>query len=196
MSDEVDQTNQAEGTDGVNDVYDVVLMVEQTLSAQDARQVRSLHEALPDEVRYTVLHPVEDAAVRMESAMGTLGTGSGDVLATPQVLDEGNVEELQDDLLDAARAVLTDSVAALEAQGGHASGVLVGDDPVDGLVAKVKQVDAAEVIILTSPHLVSEFFHVDWTSRARRKLGVPVLHLLEQETFDEQAGSGEGVTGL
>ena len=58
------------------------------------------------------------------------------------------------------------------------------------------EVNAAEAIILTRPHVVSEFFHLDWTSRARRKLGVPVLHLLEHETFDEQAGGGEGVTGL
>ena len=57
-------------------------------------------------------------------------------------------------------------------------------------------VDAREVIILTRPHVVAEFFHVDWTSRARRKIGVPVLHLLEHENFDEQAGGGEGVTGL
>ena len=40
--------------------------------------------------------------------------------------------------------------------------------------------------------MVSEFFHVDWTSRARRKIGVPVLHLLEHENFDEQAGSRRG----
>ena len=42
--------------------------------------------------------------------------------------------------------------------------------------------------------MVAEFFHVDWTSRARRKIGVPVLHLLEHENFDEQAGGGEGIT--
>ena len=28
---------------------------------------------------------------------------------------------------------------------------------------------------------------MDWTSRARRKIGVPVLHLLEHENFDEQS---------
>ncbi|UMG93491.1 hypothetical protein [Nocardioides sp. TF02-7] len=50
--------------------------------------------------------------------------------------------------------------------------------------------------MLTRPHVVAEFFHVDWTSRARRRLGVPVLHLLEHETFDEQAGGGEGVSGV
>ena len=59
-----------------------------------------------------------------------------------------------------------------------------------------RAVDGREAIILTRPHVVAEFFHVDWTSRARRKIGVPVLHLLEHENFDEQAGGGEGVTGF
>ena len=82
------------------------------------------------------------------------------------------------------------------------SGAVVGssdvvvDPPVDALIEKVKEVDGREAIILTRPHLVAEFFHVDWTSRARRKLGVPVLHLLEHENFDEQAGGGEGVYGF
>ena len=77
-----------------------------------------------------------------------------------------------------------------------ATGAVTSEPPVDALVAKVSEVDAREVIVLTRPHLVAEFFHVDWTSRARRKLGVPVLHLLERENFDEQAGGGEGVTGF
>ena len=70
------------------------------------------------------------------------------------------------------------------------------EPPIDALAAKVAAVDGREAIILTRPHVVAEFFHVDWTSRARRKIGVPVLHLLEHENFDEQAGGGEGVTGL
>jgi hypothetical protein len=80
--------------------------------------------------------------------------------------------------------------------GADVVGEVVSADPIDALTAKVTEVNAAEAIILTRPHVVSEFFHLDWTSRARRKLGVPVLHLLEHETFDEQAGGGEGVTGL
>ena len=32
--------------------------------------------------------------------------------------------------------------------------------------------------------------------QARRRIKVPVLHLMEQETFNEQAGGGEGVSGL
>ena len=44
--------------------------------------------------------------------------------------------------------------------------------------------------------MVREFFHVDWTHRARRKLGVPVLHLLEHETIEEQGGDDEAATGF
>ena len=51
--------------------------------------------------------------------------------------------------------------------------------------------------MLTRPHVVAEFFRMDWSSRARRRLGVPVLHLLEHETFEEQSGGhGEGVSGF
>mgnify|MGYP006197143069 CR=1 FL=1 len=74
---------------------------------------------------------------------------------------------------------------------------ILGAAGMAGAAALVAAVDAREAIILTRPHVVAEFFHVDWTSRARRKLGVPVLHLIEHENFDEQAsGSGEGVTGV
>jgi hypothetical protein len=40
------------------------------------------------------------------------------------------------------------------------------------------------VVILTRPHIVADLLHVDWTHRARRKLKVPVLHLLAQEEPD------------
>ena len=84
----------------------------------------------------------------------------------------------------------------LTAAGATAKGVVTGQPPVEALAAKVGEVYAREAIILTRPHVVAEFFHVDWASRARRKIGVPVLHLLEHENFDEQAGGGEGVTGV
>jgi hypothetical protein len=178
--------------------YDVVLLVEQALSAQDARQVRGLHAELVGEgqdVRYHLLLPVEDAAGRIESAMGTLSAGDS-LVGPPMAVDPEGVEELQHELLEGARADLAASVAALEATGAQATGVLITDEPVHALVDRTQDLGAAEVIVLTRPHVVAEFFHVDWTSRARRKLGVPVLHLLEHETFDEQAGGGEGVSGF
>jgi hypothetical protein len=175
--------------------YDVVLLVEQTLSPQDAAQVRGLHEAIEEPVVYHVLVPVEDSAAQIESGMGALA--GGEVLATPSMfMDPEDVEEVRHELLDAARATVRDSVANLEKVGGKAVGDLVSVDPIQALAKKVTEVDAREAIILTHPHVVSEFFHLDWTSRARRKLGVPVLHLLEHETFDEQAGEGEGISGF
>ena len=55
--------------------YDVVLLVEQVLSAQDAAQVRGLHEAIEEPVTYHVLVPVEDSATQIESGMGALAGG-------------------------------------------------------------------------------------------------------------------------
>ncbi len=175
--------------------YDVVLLVEQPLSIQDARQVRGLHEDVEEPVRYHVLLPVEDAAARVESAMGSIA--GSEVLASPAlVIDSENIQEVQRELLDEARGSVSDCIARLTECGADAVGEVVSADPIEALAAKVAEVQAAEAIILTRPHVVSEFFHLDWTSRARRKLGVPVLHLLERETFDEQAGGGEGVSGL
>ena len=174
--------------------YDVVLLVEQAFTATDATNVRSLHEDIEDPVRYHVMLPVEDASARVEGAMGALATG--EVLATPAVvIDEADLEGLRKELLDTCRAGVDATVQALEAAGGRAVGEPVTNDPIRALVAKVAEVDAREVIILTRPHVVSEFFHVDWTHRARRKLGVPVLHLLEHETIDEQGGEDEIHTG-
>ena len=179
----------------MGETYDVVLLVEQPLSLQDARQVRSLHSDVADPLRYHVLLPVEDAAARVESALGSIA--ASEVLATPaMVMDSENLEAMQRELLDQARADVGDCVDRLGTDGCNVSGEVVTADPIEALAAKVQEVHAAEVIVLTRPHVVAEFFHLDWSSRARRKLGVPVLHLLEHENFDEQAGGGEGVTGV
>jgi hypothetical protein len=173
--------------------YDVVLLIEQELTAQDAAQVRSLHEGIDEPVLYHVLHPVEESAAQIESGISALG--AGEVMMTPAI-DPEAVQELQRELLDEARTCVQGSLDALVAAGAQATGEVVKTDPIRALAAKVSEVDAREAIILTRPHVVAEFFHLDWTSRARRKLGVPVLHLLEHENFDEQAGEGEGITGL
>ena len=67
--------------------------------------MRGLHEQAPDPVRYHVLLPVEDAAARVESAMGALASGDA-LVATPMMLDHEEVEEIQRELLDQARADL------------------------------------------------------------------------------------------
>jgi len=175
--------------------YDVVLLIEQPFTDKDATNVRALHEEIDDPVLYHVLLPVEDASTRIESAMGTLGTG--EIMAAPTMaLPDADLEEMRKELLETCREGVNITLEALERAGGRATGEPVTSDPIRALVAKVAEVDAREVIILTRPHVVSEFFHVDWTSKARRKLGVPVLHLLEHENFEEQSGDGEGISGF
>jgi hypothetical protein len=150
-----------------------------------------------DPVRYHVLLPVEDAAARVESAMGSIA--ASEVLASPAlVMDNENIQEVQRELLEQARTDCDGCVAKLKGQGADVNGQVVSAEPIDALAAKVKEVQAAEAIILTRKHVIAEFFHLDWTSRARRKIGEPILHLLEHENFDEQAEhyGGEGVTGF
>jgi hypothetical protein len=179
----------------MSDSYDVVLLVEQALTAEDARQVLSLHEELDDPVVYHVLVPVEDAAARIEASMGTLS--GGDLMGNPALgMHEVDIDAVRRDARERSNEDLAATLSALRDAGATVQGKVVGDDPIRALSAEVSAVDGREAIILTRPHVVAEFFHVDWTSRARRKIGVPVLHLLEHENFDEQAGGGEGVTGL
>jgi hypothetical protein len=175
--------------------YDVVLLVEQALSSADAKQVRSLHEGLDEPVAYHVILPMEDAAARIEASLGTLS--GGEILGTPSLLvNEVDLDAVRQDCLDRANEELTGTIDALRTAGATAHGQVVDAQPIEALKAKVAEVDGREAIILTRPHVVAEFFHVDWSSQARRKIGVPVLHLLEHENFDEQAGEGEGVTGV
>jgi hypothetical protein len=176
--------------------YDVVLLVEQALTPADAKQVRSLHSEIEDPVVYHVLLPLEDAAARIEASLGTLG--AGDLMAAPALaMNDVDIEALRRECEEHSSSDLQQTLIALRDAGGTAHGKVTSEPPVDALSALVTSVDAREAIILTRSHVVAEFFHVDWTSRARRKLGVPVLHLIEHENFDEQAsGSGEGVTGV
>ena len=179
----------------MSSTYDVILLVEQALTVADARQVLSLHEELDDPVVYHVLLPLEDAAARIEASMG--GLSGGELMGNPTIgMQEADIEAIRKDSQEQSDDELSTTLAALREAGGTADGKVVGDDPIEALSAEVSAVDGREAIILTRSHVVSEFFHRDWTSRARRKIGVPVLHLLEHENFDEQAGSGEGVTGL
>ncbi|HET9499834.1 MAG TPA: hypothetical protein VFO98_06210 [Marmoricola sp.] len=180
--------------DGVGH-YDVVLLVEQALSGGDARQVHGLHDSIEDPVVYHVLIPVEDSANRIEAGLG--GLGSGEMLVVPSAaISDADLADIREELLEECRADLASTIEALRVSGARAVGETVAIDPIEALAAKVAEVDAREAIVLTRPHVVQEFFHLDWTSRARRKLGVPVLHLLEHENFDEQAGEGEGITGV
>jgi hypothetical protein len=178
----------------VPDNYDVVLLVEENLTAEDAARIHSLHEGIEEPVAYHVLIPMVDGAARVQAAMGSVG--APDLVPTPPVLPDIDPAEVLEDAKKEGEGNLATAVEVLQATGATATGTLVSGDPIDALAAKIAEVDGREAIILTEEHFVAELLRRDWTSRARRHLDIPVLHLMEQETFDEQAGGGEGVTGL
>ncbi|MGH3366147.1 MAG: hypothetical protein ACRDOY_02995 [Nocardioidaceae bacterium] len=176
-------------------MYDVILLIEKPLSKVDAAQVAGLHESLEEPVHYHVILPCEDAASRIETALGSIA--ASEVLATSAMTyPEMDLDELQREIRGEAEKSMGLCLDYLKETGHEVTGEVSSQDPIDALAAAVQTRSAAEAIILTRSHVVSEFFHLDWTSKARRKIGVPCLHLLEHENFDEQAGQGEGVTGM
>ncbi|MEU6371789.1 indole-3-glycerol phosphate synthase [Streptomyces sp. NPDC046909] len=151
-------------------MFTSVLMIEKALTSADVEFVTTLHG--DEQVSFHVLlQPRGDQADRLLRAIDDVALGELDEAAKEREVPEG----------DAARPfgerALEVSLQALRASGGSAEGRLIEDHPLDALKGLVEEVGADEVIVLTDPHYVEEFFHRDWASRARHKVGVPVLKL-------------------
>jgi hypothetical protein len=175
---EVESTYPAKGAD----MYDVALLIERQLSDLDADQVVALHEGLDEVVVYHLLLPVDTSASLLASSMSALGGGQIMTIA-----DADMIADVQQELSSAGQAELDASATLLTARGQRVTVTLTEDDPISALSDLVADTSSAEAIILTEPHIVREFLHVDWTSRAKRKLDVPTLHLLEHVPFSAQA---------
>lgn len=162
-------------------MYDVALLIERQLNELDADQVIALHEGLDDTVRYHLLLPIENSTAVLTSSMSALGAGQIVPITEPNAL-----EEVQEVIVSAGQAELDASAELLTVRGQQVTARLTDQDPIDGLVQLVKETGSSEAIILTEPHVVQEFLHVDWSSRARRALDVPSVHLLEHVPFEAQ----------
>lgn len=170
--------------------YDVVVLVEEPVAEWDARQITTLHTDTPEPVQYHILIPVEDAASRVESTIGSLA--ASEVMGTAAMyVDEADLERVHEEIREASKQALEHSVQAFTDLGARAGGEVTATDPLDRLCALVQERGAAEVIILTRPHIIAEMFHVDWTNRARRRLKVPVLHLLARNEPDWETESAQ-----
>ena len=163
-------------------MYDVALLIERQLTDLDADQVVALHEGLDDTVRYHLLLPVDSSASILASSMSALGGGQIVTIADADV-----IADVQKELSSAGQAELDASARLLAARGQQVTTVLTEDDPIDALAELVATTSSSEASILNEPHAVREFLHLDWTSRAKRKLDVPTLHLLEHVPFSAQA---------
>jgi hypothetical protein len=158
-------------------VYDIVVLVEQAVTDWDARQITALHHDPPEPVHHHVLMPVEDAASRSRppSAAGgqrVVGTAALSRRVRPRRVQGGPRGQRE-------RAGVVDRRLRRAAE---ASGELTAIDPLTGSPPRRQRQSAWWS---SSPaHIVADLLHVDWTHRARRKLKVPVLHLLAQEEPD------------
>ncbi|MFE7835026.1 indole-3-glycerol phosphate synthase [Streptomyces sp. NPDC057474] len=145
-------------------------MIEKALTSADVEFVTTLHG---DERAsfHVLLQPRGNQADRLLRAIDDLALGELDEAAREGETPEGELA------LDAGERALEVSLQALRGAGSPAEGRLIDDHPLDALKSLVEEVGADEVLVLTDPHYVEEFFHRDWASRARHKVGVPVLKL-------------------
>lgn len=155
-------------------VFTTVLMIEKPLAQADVDLVTSLHG--DEQVSFIVLMQPRGDQDRLLRAVDDVALGY-----IEEAAQEGKEPEGADARPPAERA-LAHSLDALRAAGAEAVGEVVERHPLDELRAVVERSGADEVIVLTAPHFVEEFFHRDWTSRARHKVGVPVLKLFAQQT--------------
>ena len=151
-------------------MFTSVLMIEKALTSADVEFVTTLHG--DEQVSFHVLlQPRGDQADRLLRAIDDIALGELDEAAHEGETPEG------DDATAMGEKALEVSLAALRVAGHEADGQIVEDHPLDALRGLVDEIEADEVIVLTDPHYVEEFFHRDWASRARHKVGVPVLKL-------------------
>jgi hypothetical protein len=150
-------------------VFTTVLMIEKPLVPVDVEMVTTLHGDEP--VSFVVLLQPRGDQDRLLRALDDVALGELD-----DAVHEGDVPEGEEALSPAKRA-LEVSLKELRDTGAEAVGEIIGSSPLQLLRSVVDQTKADEVIVLTAPHLVEEFFHRDWASRARHKVGVPVLKL-------------------
>lgn len=151
-------------------VFTSVLMIEKPLTSEDVEFVTTLHGE--ERTSFVVLmQPRGDQADVLLRAIDDLAMGE-----LKEAAREGEEPEGKN-ARQSAELALEVSLEALRRAGSEAVGQVIEEHPLDKLKSVVDDAEADEVIVLTAPHYVEEFFHRDWASRARHKVGVPVLKL-------------------
>ncbi|MEU8520468.1 indole-3-glycerol phosphate synthase [Streptomyces sp. NBC_01216] len=151
-------------------MFTSVLMIEKPLTSVDVEFVTTLHG--DESVSFIVLmQPRGDQADVLLRAIDDVAMGELKEATREGEEPEGTAAR------GPAEQALELSLQALRDAGCQAVGQVVEDHPLNKMKAVVDESEADEVIVLTAPHYVEEFFHRDWASRARHKVGVPVLKL-------------------
>jgi hypothetical protein len=147
----------------------IVLLTEQALDAGDAERLVELHA--PEGSRFRVLVPADTGRSLLADVLDHLS-----LLELRSALDAVRGADDDTDRAQATRA-LADSVTRLTAAGGTAHGDVVQGDPIEAVRKALAEEPADELVVVTRPHAVEDTFHTDWASRARDRLGIPVLHV-------------------
>lgn len=159
-----------------------MLVVEKTITPHDLDYIVGLHadneaDGLPAE-EYVVVVPVGKEAGKLLAVLDDLA------LADFKGADEDSHDEPAAQAVAEAKGTLDETVAAFQGAGHAAHGELLAGKPVDGLKTIVAKYEADEIIVLTVPHLVEEFFHRDLASRLRKETDLPTLRLLAHVELD------------
>jgi hypothetical protein len=155
----------------------IVLLTEQALDADDAARIAALHDG--ELLSYRVLVPADTDRNLLADVVDHLSLGE-----LRQALDALRGHEADaDQARSSASEALEASVTALRGLGVEAVGEVTQDDPLPALSNAVTAYGAREVVVVTRPHAVEDTFHRDWASRARERIGVPVLHVYAGTTF-------------
>lgn len=155
----------------------IALLTEEALSEEDVRRIMSVHAE--EDPPYTVVVPADTERNLLADVLDHLS-----LLEFREALDAVRGED-EDDRTPAEAAVLLDeTLSRLRVAGAEASGEVVDGDPVAALM-RITGGDGTrwEVVVVTRPHAVEDTFHTDWASQARKRLGLPVLHVYAGSTF-------------
>ncbi|MGK4580649.1 indole-3-glycerol phosphate synthase [Kitasatospora sp. HPMI-4] len=152
-------------------MFKTVLMIEKALSDADVDLVTTLHG--DEQVSFVVLMQPRGKQDELLRALDDVALGH---------LDKAVREREESQAPTVASESLEHSLRHLREAGAEASGEVVEENPLERLREVVEQSTADEVLVLTSPHFVEEFFHRDWASQARHKVGVPVLKLFASDS--------------
>lgn len=154
----------------------IILLTEEALRASDVENIRTLHGEEP--LTITVLVPADTERNIVTDFIDHLS-----LFELKEAWESITDRETDAEARQEAGEAMEQTVAALEKIGATVTGTVVDDDPLPALTQTVTNVDADEVIVVTRPHAVEDTFHADWASRAREKLGVPVLHFYTGTNF-------------
>lgn len=154
----------------------IILLTEEALRSSDVENIRTLHGDEP--LTITVLVPADTERNVVTDFIDHLS-----LFELKEAWESITERETDAEARQEADTALAETVSSLEKIGATVTGTVVDDDPLPALTQAVTNIDADEVIVVTRPHAVEDTFHADWASRAREKLGVPVLHFYTGTNF-------------